>query len=396
LDGNFWFKLSADAGETAVGTTYQVELWETAAGGEGLNPGLASNPAAGPRLIGFEDVPLRIDLMLVPIEYGGVAPDLNDTIQARLIDGLYEQNPTAEIRWDVHAPVAYAGALNNLGSLLPVISQLRVAEDAAPNVYYHALIDVGAAALGGVYGISQVAGDAKADSANRVSATVLWSINPTTGLETFVHEAGHAQGLAHVECPNTDAAAPDLAYPHADGRIGNWGFGVREWRSYDPEQAYDYMSYCGPTWVSDWTWTKTYARIETLTAWDFEGPPGPTEPLEILLMGAIYADGSLEWWTAPGLIDPERLSGRDRFEFETLDGQIIEGWAERMTLSDGETAWVKVALPTAPAGLRAATYVRGDRLDRIIIPDTSHAPRRPAPDRRPPARARRGRSGSPG
>lgn len=369
LEGTFWFELGADAGETAPGTTYQVELWEAERSGAGLGAGQAANPAEGPRLIGFEDLALEIKLVLVPIEYAGVTPALSAAVQAQLIDSLYEQNPTTAIRWEVHAPLVQATNLNSLSALLPVLSKLRQEEDAAPNVYYHGLIDIGASALGGVYGVSYVASDEKADGDNRVSATVLWSVNPKLGIETFVHEAGHAQGLAHVECPDAraggGAADPDLSYPHAEGRIGNWGFGVRAQLSYDPKQAFDYMSYCGPTWVSDWTWNKTYEQIKSLSAWDLEGPAGPGEGLELLLMGALYRDGSREWWTASGAVEAERISGRDRFEFETLEGQRLEGWGELATLSDGETQWVKVALPRAPAELRNITHLRAERLESI-------------------------------
>ena len=35
------------------------------------------------------------------------------------------------------------------------------------------------------------------------------------------------------------------------------------------------MSYCEPSWVSDWTWDKTFVRIETLSSWDAEEEPLP-------------------------------------------------------------------------------------------------------------------------
>jgi hypothetical protein len=259
---------------------------------------------------------------------------------------------------------ATALTLSNLGSLLPVMAQLRAAESADPNIYYHALVDIGGASLGGVLGISQLANDKQSDSSSRVSATVLWSANPSMGADTFTHETGHAQGLFHVECPNGGAAGPDPAYPHENGRIGNWGFGIRRFLMFDPDDAYDYMSYCSPSWVSDWTWNKTYKRIKTLTSWDFESHAGTQEPMGTLLVGAIYPDGTREWFTVPGRIDAEEISGQDRFEFE-VDGQMVEGWGELDVLSDGETQWVKVELPAAPAELGSITHIRGGEAQSI-------------------------------
>ena len=332
--------------------------------GAELEEGLNINPAAGPQLIGFESVPMQIKVVLVPIEYNGKTPVLDDAIQQQVVNNLYEQNPTTEILHEVHAPLPYDSNLSNLGSLLPVMSQLRAAEAADPNVYYHALVDIGGASLGGVLGISNLAGDNKSDSSSRVSATVLWSVNPSIGADTFTHETGHAQGLSHVECPNGGAAGPDPSYPHENGRIGNWGFGIRRFLMFDPDDAFDYMSYCGPSWVSDWTWNKTYQRIKTLTSWDFEGASASEEATGTLLIGAIYPDGKREWWTVPGAINPEEVSGQDRFEFE-IDGQNVEGWGELDVLSDGETQWVKVALPAAVEQIGAITHYRGDEVRSI-------------------------------
>ena len=366
LNGTFYFGLVAEQGHTVAGTTYQIELWETTGGaGEGLAEGANINPASGPALIGFEAVPMQIKVILVPIEYNGKVPNLSEEVQEQVVNNLYEQNPVTEILHDVHSPVPYDSNLTSLGNLLPVMAQLRAAEGADPNIYYHALVDIGGASLGGVLGISYLANDSKSDSSSRVSATVLWSANPSIGADTFTHETGHAQGLSHVECPNGGAAGPDPAYPHENGRIGNWGFGIRRFLMYDPDDAFDYMSYCGPSWVSDWTWNKTYKRIKTLTSWDFEGgAAGAAEADGTVLFGALYADGSREWWTAPGSIDPELVSGQDRFDFE-VDGVQVEAWGAVSTLSDGQTEWVMVDLPAELDVIEAITHTRGDEVQAV-------------------------------
>ncbi|PRP97425.1 hypothetical protein ENSA5_34170 [Enhygromyxa salina] len=356
--GPFFFGLIADDGQTIAGTRYHVELWETVGGlGEGFEEGDWANPAAGSELIGFESVPMQIKTLLVPITYGGVTAGVDDATLETVVNNLYEQNPATEILWDVHPPVDYPGQLNSLGSLLPVMAELRSDEGADPNVYYHALVDVGSQSLGGTLGISYLANDSKTDGGSRVSATVLFAPDPTIAADTYTHETGHAQGLNHVECPNADSANPDPSYPYANGRIGNWGFGIRRFLMYDPDDAFDYMSYCSPSWVSDWTWNKTYQRIKTLTSWDFEGASGEPGAVEQLLVGAIYPDGTREWWTMPGAVDPRRVSGLDRFEFE-VDGELVGAYGDVSVLSDGQTQWVKVALPAAIDELDSITHFR--------------------------------------
>jgi hypothetical protein len=376
FNGPFRFGLVADAGQTIAGTEYHLELWEAGAGaGADMPEGEWQNPAVGSRLIGFEAVPMQIKSLLVPITYQGGTANLDEETTNTVQDNLYEQNPATEILYDVHPPLPYDGQLNNLGDLLPVMASLRTQEGAEPNVYYHALVDIGSQSLGGVLGISYVANDTKGDAASRVSATVLWTPDPTIAADTYTHETGHAQGLQHIECPNADSASPDPAYPYANGRIGNWGFGIRRFLMYDPDDAYDYMSYCSPSWVSDWTWNKVYRRIKTLTSWDFGAPAADAEPLQELLVGAIYPDGREQWWTMPGTIDPDRVTGLDRFEFETAEGEIIETYADVALLSDDQTYWIKAALPEgrAPEQFGAIRHVRGGEV-RTITPEAIGLP----------------------
>jgi hypothetical protein len=353
--GPFYFGLVAELGETLAQTRYVVELWETEPGGEALSEREWANPAAGSQPIGFESAPMQIKMVLVPIVYQDTPANLDDATTQILIESLYEQNPVAEILYDVHDPVVYEGQLIDLVNLLPIMAELRSSENADANAYYHAFVEVGSSSLAGLYGISSIANDSEGDANSRVSATVLWSPNPSFAADTYTHETGHAQGMSHVECPNENAGAPDPAYPYADGRIGNWGFGIRQLVIYDPDNVYDYMSYCGPSWVSDWTWNKAFDRIRTLTAWDFSGAApsdarsGARSSLatrDELLVVAVSADGSRTWWTMPGTIDPNRVDGRDRIEFELRSGEVIEALADVSTLSDGRTRWIKARLPS--------------------------------------------------
>jgi hypothetical protein len=368
LDGGFWFSLSAGAGQTEAQIEYRVELWETGDDVGETMPELAwANPDEGTRPIGFEAIPLELKVVLVPIHYlpADKTPMLDDAAIAELIDDLYEQNPTNSVVYDVRDPVDYASSINDISVLLPLLSELKTTDQADANVYYHALIDVGMPTIGGLRGIGNIVGDSEAEGAMRVAATVYWSADTSLAAETFTHEIGHNQGLVHVACPNTEADGIQSEFPHGDGLIGDWGAGVRRLQVFDPDVTFDYMSYCGPSWVSDWTWNQTRARIATLTAWDYEGGTEPSDTWT--LIGALQTDGTTHWWTAPGEVDPERVGGSDRVTFVTDEGEVVEQWAQVDTLSDGVTQWIKVELPIGFDRIAALTHQRGEAIVEIPI-----------------------------
>ena len=173
--------------------------------------------------------------------------------------------------------------------------------------------------------------------------------------ETVTHEIGHNQGLAHVYCPDDQvgAAGTDPSYPYQDGKIGNPGFGIRNYTLFRADLAVDYMSYCSPAWVSDWTWNKNWVTQQALTQQGFAGlPQVPT------LRTAIYPDGSTTSWTTIAVPPAdEGLTGNHRFEFER-DGNIVEmpGVLER--LSDDQTIWVSTPLPDPQVDAKAYTITR--------------------------------------
>ena len=236
------------------------------------------------------------------------------------------------------------------------MSALRVNEAAAPNVYYHAIVDVNGPAVNMVAGIASLTGNTKDQGSQRVAATVWFKTNenpPASSSGTIIHEIGHNQGLQHVYCPNaaTEAAGPDPNYPHEGGKIGVYGFGIRSFRLYTPTAAHDYMTYCGNAWVSDWTWNKTYQRIRTLTTWDYEGNAGPSTPNVPLLVGTIFPDGSEDWWVMMGPApSPEYLGAAQRVALGH-DGVVSELYASTTMLSDHASMVVTAPLTVPLAEL---------------------------------------------
>ena len=91
---------------------------------------------------------------------------------------------------------------------------------------------------------SDVGGVASAGGKTSASVPSGWII---------AHELGHNFSLRHAPCGVRGYIDP--RFPDPRGRIGAWGYAVREGRlvSY---RTYDLMSYCSPEWISPYHFTK--------------------------------------------------------------------------------------------------------------------------------------------
>jgi hypothetical protein len=73
---------------------------------------------------------------------------------------------------------------------------------------------------------------------------------------TFAQEIGHAFNRKHAPCGKP--GDPDANYPtygsYPSGSIGEFGYDVGTNQVFDPSSTFDIMSYCGPTWISPYTY----------------------------------------------------------------------------------------------------------------------------------------------
>ncbi len=83
----------------------------------------------------------------------------------------------------------------------------------------------------------------------------------------FAHEVGHNMSLFHAPCGNP--GGPDPSFPYRDGGTGAWGWEPAFGSIVDPEQHKDVMSYCDPSWISDYSFVRALDwRIATEVAPD--------------------------------------------------------------------------------------------------------------------------------
>jgi hypothetical protein len=146
----------------------------------------------------------------------------------------------------------------------------------------------------------------------------------------MVHEVGHAHGREHS--PGCNAPGPDPFYPHTDGYIGTWGYDMENEEIKDPWNFYDFMTYCSPTWVSDYTYNGLHTRIGAVN--NLAAKKGPAEPARAWASLRIDIDESAE----QGPVFWLEVQPRGRaLEVELFDSQVQQigtttGWFQRTSL----------------------------------------------------------------
>lgn len=105
---------------------------------------------------------------------------------------------------------------------------------------------------------------------------------------TIAHELGHNMSLAHAPCGNPDDL--DHSFPYVGGRIGAWGFDSRGGGTLISPGRRDLMSYCNPSWISDYHLTNAVGfRLLDEGVDNTAAPPDPANSL--LLWGGVGARG---------------------------------------------------------------------------------------------------------
>ncbi len=362
IERNFWFALLAE--EFPPGVQFQISLLEDGEASAHIRESttVTQAPSAGPQQIGIQPEPAELKVVFIPVQYNtpGCTTDTSTLTVAEeqeFIDLLHEHNPVHDVKFDFRrsSPIVVNAALTSLSQLWAPLQEQRITDGASPNVYYYALINVCGGGIDGAAGIAPGTPPPTKDAAYQRVSSGVWLDGDSYSYGTFVHELGHNQGRPHTFCIGGGAAGTDPSYPHENGIIGVWGFGIRQFKLFSPTGTFDYMSYCSPTWVSDWSWSKTYNQIRALTAWDFEGPAADEEDSAEVLIGLLFKNGTESWWTTKGGREAEYFSSAQAIDFDFgQDSAEIQAAVE--LLADG-TRMVVAPLPCASEELSEITRI---------------------------------------
>ncbi|MBW6394112.1 MAG: zinc-dependent metalloprotease [Thermus sp.] len=208
-------------------------------------------------------------LTVVPVIHQGQQAQVPSFSQT-----LWQAWPLKEVSSTTRAPYTFSGTLsasdgNTWGQLLNELRILRQVDGSER--YYYGFVWV--SYTKGIAGIGYLGYPVAAG----------WD-EPASAPWVMAHELGHNFDREHTPCP---LVSGDPSYPYAGGKIGTWGYDLADGSLKDPSQFYDLMSYCGPQWVSDYTYEGAQSFLET-------SPPAPVSLMEAgLLFSGRIRDGEV-------------------------------------------------------------------------------------------------------
>jgi hypothetical protein len=213
-------------------------------------------PGGGtPASLDVRDTP-TFDVTFVPVRQtvNGTVGDVSAGNAANFLDEALDMLPFSDADVEIRAeystdsPAVESGTSSTWSTVLSELSTLRSLDGSAR--FYYGVLEVTYG--GGIAGIGYVGwpialGWDKSGSAGGVAA----------------HEWGHNLGRPHS--PGCGAGGADGSYPHAGGKIGHWGLDVPSLTLKSPDTFHDFMTYCGPDWISDYVFEKIIDRVAPAT-----------------------------------------------------------------------------------------------------------------------------------
>ena len=150
--------------------------------------------------------------------------------------------------------------------------------------------------------------------------------------DTIAHELGHNLSLRHAPCGGP--AGVDSSFPYADGSVGTWGYDFRGNGSVIRPTRPDLMSYCDPSWISDYHFSNAFryrlflaheaertvaAARRSILVW---GGQNPNNELVLKPTFLVHAPPRLPKSQGEFELNGLKLDGRRLFSFK-FDMQVV-------------------------------------------------------------------------
>lgn len=197
----------------------------------------------------------------------------NLTLESEWLDFARSVLPIGQMGLTVHEPFYSSVDLGDFDGWLQLIREIRTMRlmENGTGYYYGAFSRANPFGIGGL---------------GYIAFPVSIGLNLN---EVFAHEVGHNMNLFHAPCGG--AGGPDPDFPYRDGGTGVWGYEPVYGSIVDPDQHKDFMGYCDPSWISDYSFVRALDyRLRTEVR---NGPAETPDPETTLLLWGSAGDGEL-------------------------------------------------------------------------------------------------------
>jgi hypothetical protein len=355
-DGASTFNLELPQDAFGPATEYAVELRETsrctALVGQAHG---ARFPAQGLAPVGARQTgPIKV--MLVPVRYladgSGRLPDTSAAQLEQMSRRLYSMYPTTEVMISVRDSVGTDRL--TLGDMLDQVRELRASDAPASDLSYYGMVRQ-AETFGDYCQGTCTTGIAGFGSMNGTTGAGMGIGFAGAAASTFVHELGHIYRRPHAPCG--EPSAPDQSYPYPNAGLGSWGYDLRTHELFEPTTHVDFMSYCSPDWISDYSYQQILERIVVVNQRAGLRVSGEL-PLRTFRTLRVAHDGTARWGldlrvrlTPPGDHATVQALSSDGKLIEIVDAFVEEGPEGETSyfVPAGHSEWRTIQAPGAPA-----------------------------------------------
>jgi len=177
--------------------------------------------------------------------------------------------------------------------LLDDVSDMRKADNVSKNTFYYALFNPANSMsdfcgwTGCVVGLSNIGSPNQDWSKSSMGL----GFSGDSSAATMIHEVGHAHGREHAPC-GVSGWGTDGQFPHDNARLGRWGLDVVNLKLKDPDKYRDVMSYCDPTWMSDYNYTRLFFFVQDVQPGSRSAMGTPQAYRRV----SIDGDGEMTFW----------------------------------------------------------------------------------------------------
>jgi hypothetical protein len=291
------FTFDVDGADLATSSAYRVRILEEDTTLLARFPGADYQPLEPSTLPAFE-------LVVVPFISNGLGPKTTETEMSSLRSRLLALYPSSDVAVTLAEAVTLPYVVNGDGdgwdSALDHILEVRAQAKPADNVFYFGAMAPDTSyskycSSSCILGYSFVADEDDVESRGSIGITVFQDGSGVKDAwDTVAHELGHAMGREHAPCGIDDPKDTDPDYPYDNGGMGTtYGYDFDLVRLIKPKPARDVMSYCTPVWISDYTYSAIFERLDSIANQSFRALS--FSPLQLFRVARIRRDGQSAW-----------------------------------------------------------------------------------------------------